>query len=270
MNATWIITTFVIIDDLMQILEQASDCRAKVKDSEILTIAVVAAKYFDNHHARAVLLLSAQGYLSGKISPSRFNRRLHHLAEWFELALQSLVEVQQRPEVYIIDSLPVPVWRRARASRSRKVPGRIFCGYCAAKRERFFGWRLHLVVTTSGVPVSYSLVPAGLHDLTPLHELAYDLPKGAKLLADKAYNSRKDEASMVAETGVEVVPIRRANMELHTWADRQLLRQYRHRIESVNSQLARMGLQHLYAKTNAGFVIKVRATLLAVFISNAF
>ena len=50
MDAYWIITAFVVIDTLMERLGHRSDVRAQVPDSEILTIAVVAAKYFGNHH----------------------------------------------------------------------------------------------------------------------------------------------------------------------------------------------------------------------------
>jgi len=43
MGATWIVTAFVVIDTLMEQLGHRSDVRAHVPDSEILTIAVVAA-----------------------------------------------------------------------------------------------------------------------------------------------------------------------------------------------------------------------------------
>ena len=82
MDATWIITAFVVIDTLMERLGHRSDVRAQVPDSEILTIAVVAATYVGNHHERAVPMMRALGYLSGRISVSRFNRRLHQLADW--------------------------------------------------------------------------------------------------------------------------------------------------------------------------------------------
>jgi hypothetical protein len=51
MDATWIRASFVIIDTLMEQLEHRSDIRAQVPDSEIIVVAVVAAKYFGNHHA---------------------------------------------------------------------------------------------------------------------------------------------------------------------------------------------------------------------------
>jgi hypothetical protein len=81
-------------------------------------------------------------------------------------------------DVFIIDSLLAPVCRQVRARRCRKAPGRRPDGCCAAKREKFFGWRVHLVCRPDGVPVRFQMLPTGLHDLTPVHELAYGLPAG--------------------------------------------------------------------------------------------
>ena len=53
MNDTLIVTAFVIIDDLRQQLEHTDHDLAKVSDAKVLTVAVVAAKYFHNHHERA-------------------------------------------------------------------------------------------------------------------------------------------------------------------------------------------------------------------------
>jgi len=269
MDANWIIAAFVVIDTLMERLDHRSDVRAQVPDAEIVTIAVVAAKYFGNHHERAVQVMHGCGYLSGQISVSRFNRRLHRLADWMAVIPATLGELLTTGEVFVIDSVPLPVCRRVRARRCRKVRGREFCGYCAAKREKFFGWRLHLVCRPDGVPVRFQLLPAGFHDLTPVHELAYGLPRAARLLGDKGYNSAADEASMLAETEVRLVPVRRANMRPHAWfVDDIELHDYRHTIETVNSQLEKMGVERLYARTNAGFDLKVHAALIALVCTN--
>ncbi len=53
MDAYWMIPAFVVIDTLMEQLGHRSDVRARVPDSEILTIAVVAARYVGRHHERA-------------------------------------------------------------------------------------------------------------------------------------------------------------------------------------------------------------------------
>jgi len=119
------------------------------------------------------------------------------------------------------------------------------------------------------LPVSFSLRPAALHDLTPLHELLWELPAGAKVLGDKGYNSAPDEASILADTGVRLIPIRKDNMEQHIWLDRELLRLHRHGIETVNSQLEKMGIERIYARTNPGFEIKVFSVLLALCFSHS-
>jgi len=41
MDATWIITAFVLIDTLMERLNHQSDVRAYIPDSEVILIAVV-------------------------------------------------------------------------------------------------------------------------------------------------------------------------------------------------------------------------------------
>lgn len=84
-----------------------------------------------------------------------------------------LGELFSEGEVFVIDSLPVPVCRRVRARRCKKVRGREYCGYCAAKKERS-GWlALASGLHARGVPVRFAMLPAGFHDLTPVHELAF-------------------------------------------------------------------------------------------------
>jgi hypothetical protein len=269
MDDDFIVTTFVVIDKTMQALGHRDDVRAKASDAEVLTVAVVAAKPFQNHLGRALQVMHLGRYLSGPLSVSRFNRRLHRLAGWLGLLLEALGAVFAHGAVFLIDSLPVPVCRRARARRCQKVRGKDCCGYCAAKREQCFGWRLHLICTTDGVPVAFDLLPGGLHDLTPVHELTSGLPEGAAVYGDKGYNAADDEARIAAATGVRLVPIRKANMRPNAWADKLALREYRKRIEALYSQCEAMGMQRLRARTNPGLELKLHASLLAVTITNA-
>ena len=269
MDGDFIVTAYVVIDKLLAALGHRDDVRAKAADAEVLTVAVAAAKYFQNHLARALQVMHLGRYLSGPLSVSRFNRRLHALRDWLLLLLEALGEVFAHGEVFLIDSMPVPVCKRARAWRCRKVRGQDFCGYCAAKKEKFFGWRLHLICSPSGVPLRFDLVPGGLHDLTPMHELTHGLPAGATVYGDKGYNAAPDEATILADAQVRLVPIRKANMAPNRWADKLALREHRKRIETLYSQLEAMGLERLRARTNPGLLLKVHASLLAVTITNA-
>lgn len=74
MNDSYIVTTFVVIDDGLKAHAYQEDCRAQSSAAEVLTVAVVAAKYFQNHHERALCLLSQLGYVY-PLSVSRFNLR---------------------------------------------------------------------------------------------------------------------------------------------------------------------------------------------------
>lgn len=267
MNDTYIVTTYVVIDDILKAWEFEDDCRTTGHAAETLTVAVLAAKYFQNHHERALCLLIRLGYVS-RVSASRFNRQLHKLRDWLFGMVTLVGEVFSQGESFIIDSLPLPVCKRVRARRCKKVRGREFCGYCAAKDEKFFGWRLHLVCSTDGIPVNFEMLPAASHDLTPVHELTVILPPGATVFADKGYISDPDAASIFAASGVRLVSVRRKNMSPNSWADDYDLAHYRKRIETVHSQLEAMGIQHLHARTNEGFDLKAWASLLALAFSN--
>ena len=258
----------MVIDETMGALGHESHPLSTVSDAEVLTVAVVAAAFFGNHHARALTVLRALGYLSHGLSASRFSRRLHALAAWLTLLLDVLGDLFAHGQAaicdFVIDSMPVPVCKRVRARRCRTVRGRAYCGYCAAKKETFFGWRLHLVCTTGGLPVAFTLLPGSFHDLTPIHELTVNLPKGAWVYGDKGDNSAPDEAVIRATGGGVLVPLHKDNMTPNTRAEQCGLRTFRLTIETVNSQLTAMGIAHLHVRSVAGLEINVHASLLAL------
>ena len=184
MNATYIVTSYVVIDDLLTIMNHTDDCRATFSSAEILTVAVVAAKFFQNHHERALCMLQQTGYLP-QLSVSRFNRRLHALQDVLMLIVKVLGEMMSSGQVFVIDTMPVPVCKRVRARRCSEVQGKAYQGYCASKRDWYFGWQLHLVCDTAGVPVAFELLPAKWDELTMVQDLLASLPEGSSVLADK-------------------------------------------------------------------------------------
>jgi hypothetical protein len=266
MDIHFIVTVYVTLDDICQNFLGQPKYRPKMVPAEILLVAIVAARYFNNNLERALIVLSQTGYIPAErcLSISRYNRQLHAHMDTFELCLSILLELGRQGEAFILDSMPVPVCKRKRARRCRKVGGRMFCGYCAAKDEKFFGWRLHLVCNPDGLPVNFTMLPAAFHDLTPIYELSYELPEDSALYGDKAYNDA-DAEDLLDNEGLRLIPIRRKNMKnQHEWADEYDLRQYRKGVETVNSQLESMGINRLRAHTNDGFFIKVQASLIAL------
>lgn len=115
MNDTLIVTIFVVIADVLRMWESEDHPQAHWTDAEVLTVGIVAALYFQNHHERAVVVMHQMGYMSRRLSVSRFNRRLHGLRPWLEALLTLLNELAQTDHLFLIDSLPIPVCRRVRA-----------------------------------------------------------------------------------------------------------------------------------------------------------
>ena len=267
MNATYIVTSYVIVDDVLKALNYTDDCRTQVSSAEILTIAIVAAKYFQNHHERALCLLQQTGYVP-PLSVSRFNRRLHALQDILLLIASVLGEMMATGNVFVIDTMPVPVCKRVRADRCRKVQGDDYLGYCASKREYYCGWQLHLVCDAAGIPVAFELLPASWDELTVVQDLLSVLPAGSSVVADKGYISDKDQQLSYINGRVRLVPRQRRNMTGNTVEDATLIRAHRSRIETVNGQLEKMGLQRLHARTNPGFALKVLASLLGLTFTN--
>ena len=124
MNDDFIVASFVVIDEALCRAGHRDHVLAGVGDAEVLTVAVVAAASFQNHHARALQVMQGLGYLSGRLSVSRFNRRLHALADWCTGVRETLGSLFATAEAFVLDSLPVPVCRRVRARRCRKVRGK--------------------------------------------------------------------------------------------------------------------------------------------------
>ena len=93
--------------------------------------------------------------------------------------------------------------------------------------------------------------------------LTYVLPENSALYGDKAYNDQVAE-QFLKNDRLTLVPVRKKNMIPHDLMTEYELMHYRKGIETVNSQLESMGMQRLKARTNAGFDIKVQASLIAL------
>jgi hypothetical protein len=249
MDDHFIVTAFVIIDDLMTKFDHHTHCLAKVSDAEVITIAVIAAKFFNNNHQNALGAMKAARYIPNELNPSRFNRRIHHLRDWLEFALETIGELCRHGDVYSIDSMPLPVCQRVKAYDARKFGGRNTADIVQRKNRNSLvavppvrcvlgpRRRLHLICDEAGMPVTFTILAAGFHDLTPIHELTYELPEEAVLYGDKAFNAAMDEASILEEVGVLVVPIRRKNMKVQNSIGEMFgLAKFRHRVESDHAR----------------------------------
>jgi hypothetical protein len=265
-----IVAVFCLCDDLLKALYHHEDCQCRISDAEIMTIALVAALHFAGNQAKASRFLYESGYIGHMLSRSRFNRRLHRLADLFWTLLHLLGETWKalnEHSIYIIDSFPVAVCDNYRISRCHIYHGEAYRGYQASKRRYFYGLKIHLLITEGGQPVEFFLTPGSFSDTPTLKAYLLDLPEGAQLTGNKAYNDYEVE-DLLNELGIRFCPLRKQNSKrpLPPWVT-YLMSSYRKMVETTGSMIERILPKHIHAVTAAGFELKVALFVLACSIS---
>jgi len=138
--------------------------------------------------------------------------------------LELLSDMLSTSTIYIVDGMPIPFCRRARATRCTKVHGAQYDRTGHAKNERYFGWKLHLICDSAGIPARFVLCPACPYDTTAVDDLTCTLPFGSVLLGDRGYVSEPLRHQLDARYGVTMIAMHCANMTPNTPAEQQLLR----------------------------------------------
>jgi len=261
------ITIYCFFDELLKALDHRDDPQAKLSTAEIMTIATVAAEFFTGNQQKALDFLSSHGYIK-PFSKSRFNRRLHRIPETlWQMALFVLAQIHQRtnPErVHIVDTFPVPACHNIRIRRCKLYRGETFRGYCASKKQYYFGLKVSVIVTEAGEPVEMLLVPASTADISALRSMDLNLPEGSTLFGDTGFLDIGFEMALREEAGLNLVVPRRSNMkEQLDGCLEYVCRVSRKRVETTFSQLTERLARSIHAVTARGFELKVLLTVLA-------
>lgn len=264
-----IITIYCFCDELIKAIGHRDDPQAQLTTAQIMTIALVAAELFVGNQQAALDFLSGHGYLP-PFSKSRFNRRLHALPETlWQFALSVLAQVHQRsnPErLHIVDTCPVPVCRNIRIQRCRIYRDKaVFHGYCASKREYFFGLKVCLLVTDCGKPVEIVLVPGARPDIAALRSMDLNLEEGSTIFGDGGFLDRSFEAALHEEAGLRLVVPRRKNMQDQLdGCLAYICGVCRKRVETTFSQLSERFARSIHAVRPRGFELKIMLSVLAL------
>ncbi len=90
--------------------------------------------------------------------------------------------------LHIIDGFPIPTCHFARARRGKLFKGEAGYGKCATKKQAYYGFKGHLVITGCGLISSLMITPANVEEHEPVEELV----KGMKgiLIGDKGFISK--------------------------------------------------------------------------------
>lgn len=262
-----IIALYCLVDDVLKAIGHRDDSRRFLSDAEVITTALVAARFFGGNQAQSQDYLQEQGLVPHRLSPSRFNRRIHAVAELMYHLQQQLgqlwMSVSGEME-YLLDSFPIPVCDNIRISQSHLLQGEEYRGYIASKKRYFYGLRIHLVSTQDGIPVEWVFLPGAANDVRGLQTLPLNLPPGSQVYADKAFTDYLVEDNLAEGDKITLRAVRKQNSNRPDLPWLAYIKQtIRHYIETVFSQITTRFPKSIHAVTFEGFMLKVSSFIWA-------
>ena len=262
-----IIAAFCLCDDLLKAMHHQEDRQCQMNNAEIMTTALVASLFFRGNQESARAMLRQHGYIPHMLSKSRFSRRLHRIKALFLVLFDLFAHIWKtlnKEAIYVIDSLPIAVCDNIRIRRSKIYSKEDFRGYQASKKRYFYGLKIHLMVTQDGQPVECFLTPGGFGDVDALKYYAYELPDGALIFADKAYNDYEIEDLLKEVDQIQLLPMRKKNSKRALPPYVSFVQSYyRKRVETAGSLIEQLLPKSIHAVTPEGFELKVALFVIA-------
>ena len=165
-----------------------------------------------------------------------------------------------KQKIRIIDATAVPVVKYHRRFNNKAFKNKQFfgLGYCAAKKFKYYGVKLTLIVNKEGIPLTYHIMPANRHDSQALIKIGNEL-YNVWLIGDKGYVGRKRKGWLKDKRKILLItPYRKNQKQKNTRWEKRKLRN-RKVVEWVNNQLKDFGeLEHLGALSYEGIHSRIR------------
>ena len=266
-----IIGIFCFIDDLLKTSGHYEDSRRQVSDSEIITTGVVSSLYFGGHQDKARQFMKMTGLIPGMLDKSRFNRRLHALAELvYGLFMQvgyyfKYISCEMS---YVLDSFPVAVCDNIRISNCKLLKGRQWRGKQSSMRRYFYAVKVQLLVTKDGIPVEFGYVPGCENDSISLKKLPMELPAESEVFADSAYTNYEIEDQLMECDQIALKVHRKANATRKDSVSAAFIKEYmRKRVETTISEIKGLFLRKIHAVTFKGWLLKITLFIFAFTLS---
>jgi hypothetical protein len=269
---------YVKVDDMLRdwpdlAPERPADGMAlTLSDAELLTMAVMSALLGFTSERRRLRFVAEDlaGMFPRRIGQSGYNKRVRKAFALFIRVIRMLAMDTSlwSDDVWVVDSTPVECGRSRETARRSDAAGWAEYGYCASHSRYFWGLRLHLVCTLTGLPVLFALAGAKADEretLLGMLEAGQDVVTGhlgQTVIGDKNYFGRHFEADL---TERELVLLRPARKGEARRAGQNLVRPLRQVIESVNWTFkGQLDLERHGGRTPEGITARVLARILAL------
>jgi len=266
------LVTLVLVDDWYQqkgqyLLHRTVGDKPVFSDSEMLTL-MLAIDFFEFSSERRYHAFIAANYRAlfpHLLDQSQYNRRarsLRYLLNELRRAWATDLGVQWEKH-FLLDTTPVIVGGYRRDKSPSDFRGSADYGYCAARRLKYFGYKLVMLTTLNGTPYSFELVPANTDERDAADEILDTLPAGSNAWSDKGFIS-EDWQAYWQRQGIYVWTAKRDNQHQQNPPQfDQLLNQVRERIEGAFDLLKEGGrsVEKTLAMTVEGVCARIIAKI---------
>lgn len=268
--------TYVLVDELYQLVaapyDQRPGPRSAFTDSELITLTLVAALLGLDAETRFLAYVGRNHRALFPLLPerSRYNRRRRQLIAATNrirggllARLWRVLEAAGR-DLAVIDSVPVPVVGDHHAGGDHRWWGEADFGRVPSKKQRLYGFKLHLLISHCGLIRDFALAAANHNDGALTAQLLAD-KAGLTVLGDQGDINGPVQAHLATENELTLLtPNRRNQLVQLPGALTRAINPFRQIIETVNSQLVgQFQLQQNRAKSLFGLCARVQAKLTA-------
>lgn len=237
---------------------------AKVTDAELVALAVCQAAMGISSDRQFLGLVGRilPGWFAHLPDQSQYNRRLRALVELIAAVQQRLARWLDTGDLRLCDGTLLACASYPGCASRSEFAGFARYGYQKSHHRFLWGVRLVLLTDPRGLPLGYTLVPAGEKEYEPLADLLTGTPSEV-VIADKGLWGRGYRERLAA-SGVELITPAKERTADNEAGERRLA-SVRLAIESVFSNLkGQMRLERHLAKTPAGLAARIAQRLLAL------
>nr|WP_237694917.1 IS982 family transposase [Streptomyces sp. SID5468] len=266
------------IDDELKASPWLAPVRPKVgiaptlSDAELLTLAVLSALLGYTSERRWLRRVRRDFTRLFPYVPqqSSYNKRLRAASALLTGMIRILATdtTLWSDDVWVVDSTPVGCGCSRETAKRSDLAGWAQYGYCASHSRYFWGLRLHLVCTLSGLPVLFALTGAKADERETLRDMLDTAPDvaashpGQTIIGDKNYYGREFELDLAERHLVLLRPARRGEAER---SGAHLFKPLRQVIESINQTFkGQLDLERHGGKSPAGVVVRILSRILAL------
>lgn len=267
-----VITIFVLVDDWYLIEGKAlkgisPGAKPEMSDSEVMTLALVMDYLPFPGETQFIGFIRANygHWFPQLLDQSQFNRRLRKLGQMLEMLRRKWVKQLgvENLESCVIDTKPIPIMGYRRRKKHSDFDGSADYGYCAARKMKYFGYKLVMLSTLEGIPIAYDLVSANTDERQAV-EGVLELVQGCDVYGDKGFIGQDWQEEIISSTGNRILTIQRCNqLRQNSSTLKRLISRVRQRIEGVFHEIQNTGRnpERLLNKTVVGFATHMAAKI---------